>query len=356
MDVDSALVPPRVTPGPGLVGSVVAAYSLSRPDHWVDLGGLWTTNLRFDYADGSALVARAHRPTTTPQRLRTVQSAREAARRSGLPVPAVVHTPDGHGFCTLPDGTLVELEAHVDWDAPMKTFPYLRKGFAALARLHDVLRTLRYDEPVASPPHATYLDPDAAVEGVRRGAARMRGWKGDPSFATLADDVQRHCEAVADREARLRDDQVRQLVHGDFWDGNVVFRDGRLAGLLDFDFLGERDRVEELALTLWFHLLEPGNRPPGEQQVSQVRDLVDTYDRSAGLPLTDAERERLPLAIARQPAWIAGGWVPVLDESRARAQAADLAARLPTAEAVMADLSGWTHAMTRRTRTTRDGR
>ena len=348
MDVDSAQVPPRVTAGPGLVQSVAAAYSLRRPATWVDLGGLWTTNLRLDYADGTALVARAHRATTTPQRLRTVQSARAAARRSGLPVPQPLHTPDSRGFCTLPDGTLVELEAHVDWDAPMKTFPYLRKGFAALAGLHDVLRTLQYDEPVASPSHATYLDPDAAVEGVRRGAARMRGWSGDPSFATLADDVQRHCEAVVGREARLRDDQVRQLVHGDFWDGNVVFRDGRLAGLLDFDFLGERDRVEELALTLWFHLLEPGNHPPGEQQVQQVRDLVDTYDRVAVLPLTDAERERLPLAIARQPAWIAGGWVPVLDESRARAQAAELAARLPTAEAVLADLSQWTRAIAKR--------
>jgi homoserine kinase type II len=173
----------------------------------------------------------------------------------------------------------------------------------------------------------------------------MRRW-GDARWASLADDVQRHCEDVVGREERLRHDQVRQLVHGDFWDDNVVFRGGRLAGLLDFDFLGERDRVEELALTLWFYLLEPGNGSPDEQELHQVRSLLDAYDDTSVLPLTAAERERLPLAVARQPAWIAGSWIPVLDEARTRAQAADLATRLPTAATLLADLAAWTSALT----------
>src|SRR6478609_3643349 len=85
--VGSDPVPPRVVPNVGLVESVVAAFYLPRPMHWLDLGGLWTTNLRFDYADGSAVVARAHRGVTTPERLLAIQSAKTAARRSGLPVP-----------------------------------------------------------------------------------------------------------------------------------------------------------------------------------------------------------------------------------------------------------------------------
>ena len=346
MTADSTPVPPRVAPGPGLVAAVVSAFVLPRPAHWVDLGGLWSTNLRLDYPDGTALVARAHRASTTAERLTDIQSARDAARRSGLPVPASIPAPDGHRHACLPDGTLVEVEEHVDWDAPMKTFPLLHKGFAALAQLHDALRPLRPASPVASPPHATWIDPAGAVAGVRRGARRMRTW-GDPRLATLADDVERHCEAVAGREERLRHHQVRQLVHGDFWDNNVVFRGERLAGLLDFDFMGERDRIEDLALTLWFFLLEPGNHPPGDRQVRQVQDLVDAYDTAAGLKLTAAERERLPLAIARQPAWLAGGWIPALDDARAHSQACDLAARLPTAQAVLADLSRWTGALTR---------
>jgi homoserine kinase type II len=338
------LVPSRVAASAAVVESVVAAFSLRRPVHWADLGGEWTTNLRLDFAEGSTLVARVHRAATTPERLRAVQTARAAVRDAGLPVPAPVPGPDGDDFACLPDGTLAEVEEHVVWDEPMKAFPLLRTGFATLARLHDVLRTLRLPHPVHSPPHATYLDPERAVDGVRRGALRMRGW-GDPRLAALADDVQRHGEEIARREEPLRHDQVRQVVHGDFWDANVLFRGRHLVGLLDFDFLGERDRIEELALTLWFHLLEPGNHPPGDRQVQQVRELVDTYDRAAGVKLTDAERERLPLAIARQPAWMAGSWIPALDDPRARAQAAELAARLPTAQSILSDLSRWTGAL-----------
>lgn len=344
MNVDSVPVPPRVVPSAGLVESVVQAFSLPRPVHWVDLGGLWTTNLRFDYLDGSAVVARAHRAVTTPERLLMIQAAKAVARRSGLPVPAAIPAADGRGYSRLPGGTLVEVESHIDGHTPMRTFPYLREGFAALARLHDALRTLSPSTPVASPPHATYLDPDQVVDGVCRGASRMRAW-GEPRFAALADDVQRHCEAVAGQEARLRHDQVRQLVHGDFWDNNVVFRGRQLVGVLDFDFLGERDRIEELALTLWFYLLEPGNNPPGDAQVQQVRELVKSYDLASGVRLSEAERERLPLVLARQPAWVAGGWIPALDDTGARNQAADLAGRLPTAEAILADLSTWTSAL-----------
>ncbi|MGZ4748819.1 MAG: phosphotransferase enzyme family protein [Oryzihumus sp.] len=346
MTVDRAPVPPRVVPSVGLVESVLAAFSLPRPPRWLDLGGLWTTNLRFDYADGSAVVARAHRGVTTPERLLAIQSAKAAAHRFGLPVPAAIPAADGRGWSHLPDGTLVEVEEHIDWDTPMRTFSLLHKGFAALARLHDALRTVQTPTPVASPPHATYLDPGQVVDGVCRGASRMRAW-GERRFAALADDVQRHCEAIAEKEVRLGHDQVRQLVHGDFWDDNVVFRGRQLAGVLDFDFLGERDRIEELALTLWFYLLEPGNNPPGHVQVQQVRELVNAYDRNSALKLSDAERERLPLALARQPAWIAGGWLPALDDSAARGQAEDLAARLPTAEAILADLSTWTFALAR---------
>jgi Ser/Thr protein kinase RdoA (MazF antagonist) len=43
-----------------------------------------------------------------------------------------------------------------------------------------------------------------------------------------------------------------QLVHGDFWAANVHLSGDQLTLLLDFDFLGNRPRVDDLALTLFF--------------------------------------------------------------------------------------------------------
>jgi Ser/Thr protein kinase RdoA (MazF antagonist) len=57
-------------------------------------------------------------------------------------------------------------------------------------------------------------------------------------------------ELVTQAETRLVSRLPRQLVHGDFWDNNVLFRGGRVVLLADFDFLGERARIDDLALTL----------------------------------------------------------------------------------------------------------
>jgi Ser/Thr protein kinase RdoA (MazF antagonist) len=43
----------------------------------------------------------------------------------------------------------------------------------------------------------------------------------------------------------------RQLAHGDFWDNNVLFRSGRVVSVTDFDFMGVRPRIDDLALTLY---------------------------------------------------------------------------------------------------------
>ena len=40
----------------------------------------------------------------------------------------------------------------------------------------------------------------------------------------------------------------RQLVHGDFWDDNGLFREGRIVLVTDLDFMGVRPRVDDLAL------------------------------------------------------------------------------------------------------------
>jgi homoserine kinase type II len=134
-------------------------------------------------------------------------------------------------------------------------------------------------------------------------------------------------------------------VHGDFWDNNVLFADGRLVAVLDFDFMAERPRVDDLALAMWFFLLEPGKGLPGEVERAQLRAFVDAYDGAAAVSLSPEERTALPLAIARQPAWSVGRWVVELDEDDAVGHARDAAAELPVAQAIIEDLPLWQRAL-----------
>jgi Ser/Thr protein kinase RdoA (MazF antagonist) len=89
----------------------------------------------------------------------------------------------------------------------------------------------------------------------------------------------------------------RQLVHGDFWDNNIYFRDGEIVLVGDFDFAGERPRIDDLALTL-FYASELFDRPA---EPVQLRELAERYSAATAAPLTAIEWAALPFAIARSP-------------------------------------------------------
>jgi Ser/Thr protein kinase RdoA (MazF antagonist) len=66
-----------------------------------------------------------------------------------------------------------------------------------------------------------------------------------------------------------------QLVHGDFWDNNVGFLGGRPVLVADFDFMGERARIDDLALTLWYARCDLGvATAPAVDERSQARQAI----------------------------------------------------------------------------------
>ncbi|HEY6740089.1 MAG TPA: hypothetical protein VI076_14700 [Actinopolymorphaceae bacterium] len=77
--------------------------------------------------------------------------------------------------------------------------------------------------------------------------ARIRRW-GDQRLAGASE---RLAEAVAWGETAADRFLPRQPVHG-FWDNNVFCHGERLVHVADFDFMAERARIDDLALTLYF--------------------------------------------------------------------------------------------------------
>ena len=82
------------------------------------------------------------------------------------------------------------------------------------------------------------------------------------------------------------------VIHGDGNDYNIIVRDGRMAGLLDFGDMLHTATVCDLAITLAYVML-------GEQDPLQVAgQVIGAYQRS--YPLTLAEQQALyPLILAR---------------------------------------------------------
>jgi len=333
----------RARPGPGLWRALRGHWGLEGSAQVADLGGSSSLNLLVGDQD-RRYVVRVHRPHVSPERLGAIHQARRALLVGGVPCAQPVLTLQGDAWLRLED-RLVEVEAYVGHDAVMDSWQRLEAGMALLAHAHNVLRHLEVDEGGRRPRFANHLAPADVAASVRQGVQRIRDWEPTHRERRLAAAAEELAALVTQAEAELVSGLPCQLVHGDFWDNNVLFRRGRPVLLADFDFMGERARIEDLALTLHCARSDLRAERGPVQDRDRLRRLVASYNAGLDLPLSDSERAALPVAMARQPLSSIGGWVAGLDDqAAARRHAASVGPELAAALRIMAELRSWQDA------------
>jgi Ser/Thr protein kinase RdoA (MazF antagonist) len=330
----------RATPSPRLLELLRERYGLDGIDAARDLGGSSNLNLLVA-AGGSRCVARVYRPYVSTARLEAIQQVRRVLADGGVPSAQLVPTRDGEPW-TVIDGRLVEVEVFVERDENMDSWERLELGLPWLGRIHSLLRGVQVNPEGRTPLFANHVEPFDALEWTRRGARRVRGWGPSRAELRLVEAAEELARRVAAAERDVVSAVPRQMAHGDFWDNNVFFREGRVVLVTDFDFMGERARIDDLALTLYYTNSTFSEDPVSAERAGRLRRLVDAYDRGLDEPLTSVERAALPLAIARQPLWWVGRWLALLDdEEEARRGLAGMSGDVGWALHVMRQVGRW---------------
>ncbi|MET9022399.1 phosphotransferase [Actinopolymorpha sp. NPDC004070] len=335
----------RATPTRELLRAVWGTYALdgeprlgdaSGTSGIRDLGGSSSLNLLARRA-GRPVVVRVYLPWVDSTRLSDLQRIRGLLRDAGVPTPRVVPTADGRQMMPY-DGRLVELEEYVEHDAEMDTWARLNAGMPTLGRVHSVLDGVDAADVTRYPGFANAVEAADARAVTSRGVTRIRSW-GDNSadWARMCDEAEEIAEIVATAETASPPTR-RQLVHGDFWDNNVLFCAGQVAAVIDLDFLGHRPRVDDLALTLFF--ADQTLLPALDERIPLLRRLVDWYDSGLDQPLAPEERAAIPAALARQQLW-GFGHVVWLDEKPARNLVDVMVGEVRRTVAIARDLPAW---------------
>jgi len=218
-----------------------------------------------------------------------VCSVLEHLESCGLPVATPIRTGAGHAFARS-DGTHYEIyrfvEAEPYPDASEQRHALLFRIGRTLADVHSAL--------------ATYPDPDVA----------SKTWEEDHA-ASLDHWVERLCadlpparSALVNEVSRARVEPLRaalagiprQLIHRDFHPGNVLVRDGRVAGLIDNDHLSIGQPVFDLA-TFAITLIKRSIDDPAQTEawLADLPHLVRGY--AGARPLSPAEARALPHAM-----------------------------------------------------------
>jgi len=303
----------RAAPTPRLVELLRERYGLDGGDEAQDLGGSSCLNLLVTRGE-ERYVARFYRPYVSVARLEAIQQVRRTLTNSGIPSGEVLLTEGGEPWIAI-DDRLVEVERFVERDGNMDTWERLEEGLPWLGRIHSVLREVRVSPEARTPLFANHIEPSDALAGTLRAMERVRRWSPRPDELRLMEAAEELAQRVTDAEREIALQLPRQIAHGDFWDNNVFFRDGRVVLVTDFDFMGERARIDDLALTLYYTNSTFSDDPLSDARIGRLRRLVDAYDRGLEVPLTPNERKALPLALARQPLWWVGGWLALLDDA-----------------------------------------
>ena len=163
----------------------------------------------------------------------------------------------------------------------MDTRERLETGLPLLGRIHSLLRGLAVGPDGRSAPASNNVAPEHALALTLAGTRRIRTWDPSPAERRMAEDAEELARLVDRAERGLSTSLRRQLVHGDFWDNNVLFRAGRVVLIADFDFMGERARADDLALTLYYTNATFWEDAVSPDRMRRLRGLVgDPLSRS----------------------------------------------------------------------------
>jgi Ser/Thr protein kinase RdoA (MazF antagonist) len=296
----SAVIEPiRPLAPPDLLEHIRKTYAIGGIELTMDLGGSRNLNLLVTTGSGM-LVVRTYRTGMSLDRLAAIQSVRKALSAKGVPTSAVVRTRTGETW-SRHDGQLIEVEEFVENSSQLDSWARLEVALPILGMTHRTLRTLNVSPAGRRPPVPNYLSTAEVAEWTPRALQRVESWSlgTDPlRFVRAAESLGRRLyEAGTSIRSRL----PSQLVHGNFWGANVLFRSGKVVLVTDWDFMGEQPRIDDLALTLYYANSTLSTDPRSDAALRRLRSLVDAYDHQLELPLTADERRALPLAIARAP-------------------------------------------------------
>jgi Ser/Thr protein kinase RdoA (MazF antagonist) len=302
----------RATITSDLLDAVRAAYGISWDGEPRDCGGV-NLNVHLPSADGGYVV-RVYAPWTSRQRLAAIQTVRTALVEAGLPFVLPLNALSGEGFITF-DGRVVEVEPFRPGEN--MTIEQLPAGAAMLARVHDALRTIDAGPRAREAAHPNHVEADLALAWTVQGADAIRHERISDDELRTADAAEELAHALRPLELGPSGGLVRQLVHGDFWDNNVLHRGDEIAVLLDLDFMGDRPRVDDLALTLYYANSTLAMDGRGDERLAISSAIVRAYAGATQHPLTGAEWEALPLALARTVLCFVG-MVPMIENDASR--------------------------------------
>ncbi len=238
--------------------------------------------------------ARAH-----PDKVRFAHRIQKRLRSNSFPVAKLISTRDGRStFVTLREG-IYELFEFVVGQPFQRTAAEAYDAGAVLAHFHQATDGLTFSPSIPTP-HGDYHD----VPGVRTGLCSIgsslsshESFSGDEAeLATLVQFLLESYDRAADAVNELGFlGWPEQVIHSDWHPGNLLFREGKVVAVIDYDSVRRSRRVSDAANgALQFSMIAEGDPATWPDHLDEERwnAFLNGYESLS--PLTEEERLSVP--------------------------------------------------------------
>jgi len=227
-------------------------YGIDKYAAYTDIGGSSCLNLLVA-GGGGRYLARVYRRCTTPGRLDAIQAVKGVLKKNGVPCAPALKTASRRNW-TVWNGNLLEVEPYIAHDGVMDTADRIKRAMPTMGKMTSVLGGFgNIGDDGRTPPFANHVPIERALEMTKRGCGRLLSRRPTEFEREFADKSMSLAKKVTESGIPAFGALPKQLAHGDFWDNNILFSGAGVALIADFDFMGERRRVEDIALTLYFY-------------------------------------------------------------------------------------------------------
>jgi len=218
----------------------------------------------------------------------------------GFPLARLVGTRDGNNSMLRLDDKLYELFEFVKGQRYDRSTEEATRSGATLGALHRLLQDY---QPKYDTPRGTFHGLDEIrrkLEQIPRAVRLVEPGIDLPAIKETCTFLHQAYRRSARRVNEAGYDHWAPcLLHGDWHPGNLLFRQGEVVSVIDFDSARLETRVADVAnAALQFSMEMDGGKPPEEWAASLntelLRGLLTGYDQAAAHPLGPDERAGIP--------------------------------------------------------------
>lgn len=211
---------------------------------------------------------------------------------AGYPLPRLIPQRSGEGTFLAFNERVYELFECITGQPFDHSASAAFESGQLLARLHAILSSIA---AASAPQHHSYH----CLPGVPANLAfiphRLSDDTLNPVCAFLSQAYERAAQAA---DAHGLASWPRQLIHGDWHPGNVLFKQGKAAAVIDYDTVREASRVLDLANgALQFSVTRTTGEPeswPDAPDEERLKRFCQGYDSQAKPAVSQAEVEAMP--------------------------------------------------------------